>query len=124
MRVELLADTGEPPELLRFCGYTPAEFEQLCDWFEDLARSGPGRSILLAPRAGIDLSGVSGLEAAVSERDEGFIRGEPARWTLSAESWREVLERAQALDAFESRPYQWLTRTGATPVLLSLTGQW
>jgi hypothetical protein len=124
MRIEFLTETGEPPSLLRMFAYTPSEFADLCGWFLTLAESSVGTRIRIAPREGLEISGWSGFEAVVSERDQGIAFGDPARWLLSAETWSDVLERARALNPLDPTSFQWLVRDGSTPVVLSLSGQW
>lgn len=124
MRVELLDEPDDPESLLRLYAFTPRQFEELCGWFLFLAESEVGASVRIAPQEDVEALGCSGLEAVVSERDEGVLRGEPLQLRLEADTWRVVLDRARALNPHDPNTYQWLVEEGAFPVLLSLSGQW
>lgn len=124
MRIELLTDTGEPPSLLRMFQFSAVELAELRGWFARLGGAGAGTSIRLAPRAGVEIVGLASLDAVVGDRDEGLLPREPARWQLTAETWRAVYERALALDPPTADNFQWLDPSGSTPVLLSLSGRW
>ncbi|MEO8504723.1 MAG: hypothetical protein ABI609_12565 [Acidobacteriota bacterium] len=124
MKVEHLTEARSRGGLVRFFEFSPAEFEALVDAFSTLANGHALTPIRLAPSQHVTPVGFAALELGTASTDRGIEIGDTIRWFLTADSWSDVVDRAGALDPRSPSEFQWLDETGATTVLLSLTGRW
>jgi hypothetical protein len=123
MKLEYLAD-GSPP-LVRLYEFNRAEVRQLRDLVSSLV-SGTRQSVSLQKEAWAQSIGGCCLDLRLGNRDRGIHEISLLNFEciLTSDGWSNVEGLLDPFCESEVAAYQWLTRDGLVPLLISRNGQW